>query len=272
MTGSAGGTKGLLFAKALTFTNSYDMLEPMKIVICDDNIEDLIKTEKLLQKYIKADGEHEFEIEKFSDPSKLYEKIEKKELADIYVLDMIMSEKTGVDIGSLLGRAGGKAVIIYVTSSDDFALEAYRVHAARYLLKPVREEEFFEALDHALSCAETKKGPVYLVKTKDGFLSLPYSRIEYIENASRILDVHMADGTDIKSIFIRKSFDAEIEELLHDRCFLQVHKSFAINLNYVKKLTQNSVIMESGKSVPVSKARSAVVKKEYLLFVSEQYR
>ena len=60
------------------------MLEPMKIVICDDSIEDLVKIEKLLQKYIKQSGEQEFEIEKFSDPSVLYKKICLKELAYIY--------------------------------------------------------------------------------------------------------------------------------------------------------------------------------------------
>ena len=54
--------------------------------------------------------------------------------------------------------------------------------------------------------------------------------------------------------------------------FLQVHKSFVINLKYVKNFTQNNAIMESGKSIPISKARSAGVKREYLLYVSEQYR
>ena len=104
------------------------------------------------------------------------------------------------------------------------------------------------------------------------FTSIPYFKIEYIENASRILDIHLTDGESIKSIFIRKSFDSEIEGLLRDKSFLQIHKSFVINLKYVKKLTQNSVIMESGANLPVSKARSTGVKKEYLLFVSEQYR
>lgn len=248
------------------------MLEPMKIIICDDSIEDLIKIDKVLHKYIGFHPDTSVEISKYSNPTKLYEKICEKELADIYILDMLMSEKTGIDIGNQIRKSGRSNVIIYITSSDDFALDAYRVHAARYLLKPVREEDFFEALDYALSCIEVKRGPVYLTKTKNGFVSVPYSKIEYIENASRILDIHLTDGENIKSIFIRTSFNSEVEELLHNRNFLQIHKSFVINLKYVKKLTQNNIIMESGANLPVSKARSASVKKEYLLFVSEQYR
>ena len=244
----------------------------MKIVICDDSIEDLIKIEKLLRKYMGSYTNTEIEVEKYSNPSQLYNKICGKELADIYILDMLMDEKSGIDIGNRNRKADSKNVIIYVTSSDEFALDAYRVQAARYLLKPIKEEEFFEALDYALASTEIKNGPLYLVKTKGGFVSIPYSKIEYIENASRVLDIHLTDGENIKSIFIRKSFDTEIEELLNDKSFLQVHKSFVINLKHVKRLTMNNVVMESGKSIPVSKARSAGAKKEYLIFASEQYR
>lgn len=244
----------------------------MKIVICDDNLEDLIKIEKFLLKYKDICSCPDFEIEKFSNPSKLYQKIQNNELADIYILDMIMSAKTGIDIGSRIRKFEGRNVIIYITSSDDFALDAYHVHAARYLLKPVKEELFFEAMDFALSCNEVKKGPVYLVKTKDGLIPAPYSKIEYIENVSRMLDICLTDGENIKSIFIRKSFDEEVKELLYDKNFLQVHKSFIINLKYVKQLTQSCVIMEDNKYIPVSKARAAKVKKEYLSFISEQYR
>lgn len=244
----------------------------MKIVICDDSIEDLIKIEKLLRKYMGSYTNTEIEVEKYSNPSQLYNKICGKELADIYILDMLMDEKSGIDIGNRIRKADSKNVIIYVTSSDEFALDAYRVQAARYLLKPIKEEEFFEALDYALASTEIKNGPLYLVKTKGGFVSIPYSKIEYIENASRVLDIHLTDGENIKSIFIRKSFDEEIKEISGDRSFLRIHKSFLINMNHVKKLGQGNIIMESGRRIPVSKTRAAEVKREYLQFISECYR
>lgn len=244
----------------------------MKIAICDDSIEDLIKIEKLLQQYEKASQNLNFQIEKFSNPSRLCDRIQQKNLADIYLLDIVMAEKDGIDIGRQLRKTGNEPIIIYITSSDDFALDAYHVHAARYLLKPLKEADFFEALDYSVAHLEVPKGPVYLIKTKDGLVSVPFSKIEYIENASRTLDVHLTDGETVKSIFIRKSFDEEIKQLLNSKSFLHVHKSFIVNLKYIKKLTSDSIIMESGKCIPVSKTRTAGVKKEYLLFISEQYR
>lgn len=243
----------------------------MKIVICDDSIEDMLKIEKLLKTYGDSFPDVHFVIEKYSDSDRLYRQIQRGELADIYLLDMVMPRKNGIDIAAALRKQGSESVIIYITSSDDFALESYQVHAARYLLKPVRESDFFEALDFARSLTESGKGPVYPVKTKDGLISVPCSKIEYIENASRMLDVHLTDGAVIRSIFIRKSFDREIAELLEHRNFLQVHKSFLINLKSVSKLMPDNVVMESGKSIPVSKTRAPGVKKDYLLFVSEQY-
>lgn len=244
----------------------------MKIAICDDSIEDLSKIEKLLQKYISLHANTDFQIGKYSDPFRLSREISNRQFADIYILDMVMTDKTGIDIGRQLRKSGCKSAIIYITFSDEFALDAYHIHAVRYLLKPLNETDFFEAFQYALSCSEIKSSPVYLVKTKDGLVSIPYSKIQYIENVSRTLDIHLTDGTTVKSIFIRTSFDDETADLILDGNFIQIHKSFIINLKYVKQLTPNSVIMESGKVLPVSKTKSAGVKKEYLIYISQQYR
>lgn len=240
----------------------------MKITICDDSIRDLLHTEKLLLKYKSLYPDKDFELEKFSDPSRLYQKITEGKLTDIYILDMLMPRRTGIDIGNLIRTSGSESIIIYITSSEDYALDAYNVRAVRYLLKPIDENRLFEALDYALSYTKLKVDSLCLIKTKDGLVQRPYSRIEYVENAGRKLEVHMADGEILKSLFIRKSFEEETQEIASQRNFLQIHKSFLVNLDYVKQLTPDSLIMESGKRLPVSRARAATVKREYLLFVS----
>lgn len=243
----------------------------MKIVICDDSIEDLFEIEKLLLKYKELNPNLILEMEKYSDALELYRKIMRKEMAEIYILDIVMSEKTGLDLGSQIRKSGNENAIIYITSSDEYALDAYDVHAIRYLLKPVRKGQLFEALDYAISYSETKISPLYLVKTKNGLVSVPYSKIEYIENASRMLDIHLSDKTVVKSIFIRKSFDEEINQIAEENGFMQVHKSFLVNFKYVRNLSKNELAMESGAKIPVSRKKAAEVKRKYLEFVSKQY-
>ena len=244
----------------------------MKITICDDSVKDLIKIEELLFQYQKSHARTGFEVEKYKNPLKVMEKILQGELADIYILDILMSEATGIDLGSQIQKSAENKVIIYITSPEEFALDAYEVRAARYLLKPVEQDKFFEAMDYALSYMEVRHDPIYLVKTKQGLVSVSHSKIEYVENASRMLDVHLTDGSQVKSIFIRKCFEEEVGNLVEDKCFMQVHKSFIINMMHVKKLDGNRIVMDSGAIVPVSKKNAVNVKKEYLLFVSQQYR
>lgn len=244
----------------------------MKITVCDDSIKDLLQIDKLLSKYKSQHPDRDFDLEKFSDPSRLYQKIKEGNMTEIYILDMLMPVRTGLDIGRQIRMSGYESVIIYITSSDDHALDAYGVHAVRYLLKPIDENMFFEALDCAFSYTKAKTEPLYLIKTADGLLQRPCSKIEYIENAGRRLEVHLINGEILKSLFIRKSFEEEIKEVSAKRNFLQTHKSFLINLDYVKQLTSDCAIMESGTLLPVSKARSANVKREYLIYISEKYR
>lgn len=244
----------------------------MKITICDDSIKDLLKIEKLLLKYKSLHPNKDFELEKFSDPSRVYQKILEGKLTDIYILDMLMPRRTGIDLGKQIRMSSHESVIIYITASDDYALDAYEVHAVRYLLKPIDEYKLYEALDYALSYIKVKSESMYLIKTQNGLLQRPYSKIEYIENIGRKQEVHMSDGETLKSLFIRKSFEEETKEAAIRENFLQVHKSFLVNLDYVKQLTSDSIIMESGKQIPVSKAKAARVKREYLLFVSEKYK
>ena len=59
----------------------------MKITICDDSIKDLLCTEKLLLKYKSLYPDKDFDLEKFSDPSRLYQRISEGKLTDIYILD-----------------------------------------------------------------------------------------------------------------------------------------------------------------------------------------
>lgn len=244
----------------------------MQLAVCDDDLKDLMELERLLQKYSTCYPNTNIEIEKFSDPDLLLYKIQKGKPADLYILDILMSKATGIDLGHEIRKNNSSSVIIYVTSSDEFAMEAYDLHAVRYLLKPIAERDFFEALDYALSQTALKKEAVFLVKTKEGLEAIPYPEIEYIENSSRKLEVHLTNGDKITSIFIRKSFDAEIKQLIGAGNFASVHKSFLINMAHIRKLNQRTVIMNSGADIPISRNKISDIKKEYLLFVSNQYQ
>lgn len=77
----------------------------MKIVICDDNIQDLMKIEEMVLKYKMLHPDRNIELQKFSNPLRLYHSISEGNLADIYILDMLMLELTGIDLGSQIRKS-----------------------------------------------------------------------------------------------------------------------------------------------------------------------
>ncbi len=244
----------------------------LKIVICDDNIKDLMSTEKMLIRFQELYQQEQWEWEKFTDSNMLYNKVESGDLADIYILDMLMPVKSGIEIGRRIRDMGRDRVIIYTTTSDDFALDAYGVQAVRYLLKPLKEEYFYEAMEYAFAAVNTKDELLFPLKTQEGILSLPHSKIVYVENKDRTLHIHLEDGRVMKSLFIRTSFGDEIGNLSEDPSFLQVHKSFIVNLRYAEKLKQNGLEMRNEDTVPISKKRYMDVKRKYLSYMADKYR
>lgn len=76
----------------------------MKIVVCDDSMVDLEKIRGLLTIYKERHKAIQLETEYFTDSAKLYRWIQAGAQGDIYILDMIMSQRTGIDIGALMSE------------------------------------------------------------------------------------------------------------------------------------------------------------------------
>lgn len=239
----------------------------IRVAICDDEDKTLKDLENAVLHYgtlknldLKADT--------FSQSADLAAQIQNNETYDIYILDMLMPQQNGIEVGQEIRKHDEHAVIIYLTSSMDFAYQAFGVFAQRYLLKPMNEAELFKALDFA---AETirKTQKLFYVNTAQGIQQIYYHEIEYVENAARALHIFAVNGEEIVSRLLRKSFENEMNCLLNSRWFIQTHKSFIVNLCHVRLYELSQMTMRSGAQIPISKSRQAQVKRAYLKYISE---
>ncbi len=151
----------------------------------------------------------------------------------------------------------------------DYAFYAFRVFAQRYLLKPMKQKEFEEAMDFAVN-QMTEKKKIFSVNTSKGIQRILYDDIEYIESISRTLQISVTSGEMIVSRFLRNSFEDDMEELLKSRNFIQVHKSFIVNVSHVKIYRRNQMVMQSEKIIPISKSKQTEVKRFYLKYISDE--
>lgn len=241
----------------------------MRIMLCDDDAEDLMNMKRRVDRYWQKRNLPVPEIRVTQSSADLIRWVQDGDFYDIYLLDIVMAEGDGISVAKTIRKTGRKSVIIYATSSADFALRAFGVFATGYLLKPVEEEAFDGCMDVALSKLMPRQDITISVKCRDGFVNVNAGRLMLVQNTSRVMRIHMKDGEIIESVYIRQPFEEELKELLADPRFIQPHKSFVINLEYVDKLMARDFVMRDGTVVPISRSNLAATKRRYLEYLSK---
>jgi len=241
----------------------------LKIAICDNERIDMLCLLDLVALYLGSHPDNQGIVVSFYNSRKLAECISAGTIFDIYMLDILMPDMNGIEIGRLLREKVPDAPIIYITSSEEFALNAFENHAIRYLVKPIARDELDSALDLAFSLCVKEKPTVYAVKTKEGEAAVPAEKIIYIENRLRTAVYVLECGKTVESVRIRSSFEDTVA-VHDDPNFMQPHKSFFVNMNHIQVMTNESITMDNGQSVPISRGFKKSAEKQYLDFVSDR--
>lgn len=117
---------------------------------------------------------------------------------DVALLDIEMPGASGMELARLLRERGERTQVVFVTGIIDHVFDGYDVDAVSYLLKPVRADRLFSALDRArerLGRAE----PVLVVESAGETSRVAVSRVCYVEGSGHDALVHLADGTCLRS-------------------------------------------------------------------------
>ena len=113
----------------------------MKILLVDDEELQLIRLEKICKK-IKPEDEYFI----YTNPVKAFREVKDINI-DIAFLDIEMPGYNGVEMAKRLIGINPQINIIFVTAYDDYAIDAYKLHASGYIMKPVSEEDIKKELD-----------------------------------------------------------------------------------------------------------------------------
>jgi len=235
----------------------------MKAIILDDELYCAETLFYLLQKHcpqvsqstIFTDGEQALEAVKMQAP-------------DLLFLDVEMPFMTGFDFLQALGPT--KASVIFTTAYDTYAVQAFKVNAVDYLLKPIDKDELKVAvgkvvnkpqpLDQQLltglirSAIDQQSPKKISIHTLDGIHLIALEDIIYCKSDGAYSNIFLKDqGT----LMVSKNL-SEMEELIHSARFFRVHKSHLINLDHIIKVNKTEggdVIMSNQERVPIARQR-----------------
>ena len=235
----------------------------IKIALCDDELEQRALVKQMLQTYLDHRSGLLAKVFLFSSGSQLLSVAKNEGCFDIYILDIIMPEISGIELGVELRKLTSEGMIVYLTSSPEFAIDSYQAQAACYLLKPVEQIRFNEAMDRAVAALEKQKSACLMVKTRNGLQRVRIDDILYVELSNRTLRYHLCDSTLIDSVTLRTSFQEAIAPLLSDDRFFLAGSSFAVNLYYVSAIEKNSMHLDGGEQVFLTRAMLPAAKRQW---------
>jgi two-component system, LytTR family, response regulator len=192
---------------------------------------------------------------------------------DLLLLDIELEDGTGFDLLKKFEKPDFK--VIFITAHNEFAIQAFKVSALDYILKPVNPEELagavekasqlvqqelrlkLEALETNLN-AEDKKCKKVVIKSLESIHLLDKNNITHCESDGSYCTVYTSEGVPIVTSKPIKDFD----EMLTGSGFYRVHRSYLINLSHIKRLDKaegGTLILSNDKKIPVASRKRDVL-------------
>lgn len=224
----------------------------MRIAICDDDAHCREEILCMVNEYIAA-SEKRFTVTVYERADTLLDDVLRFGGFDIYILDIIMPGVNGIQLGVELRKHDYIGKILYLTSSREYAIDAFRAKASEYLLKPVEKDNLFAALDDAIQTIANRKEKSFIVKTRDRSVKLSLDSIQYVDLYHKTIIYHLVDGSTVESISIRTTFSDVIAELLSDSRFVLCGNSVAVNLYYVTMTETDTLFFRNGSKLYIGK-------------------
>ena len=185
----------------------------------------------------------------FSSAQDAFATISAGDIALVF-LDIQMPGLTGVEFAEMLPES---TRVVFITAYTDFALDGFRVNALDYLLKPVSYDDFRRAASRALNFyserqARTSDIDFITVKSEYRLRRIPVSSIRYVEGLKDYVKIYV-EG-EVNPVLTLMSMKT-LEQTLPSDSFMRVHRSFIINMDYVRTVERNRILFGQ-ESVPVS--------------------
>jgi two-component system, LytTR family, response regulator len=194
---------------------------------------------------------------------------------DLLFLDIQMPKLNGFEVLELIDH---DPTVIFVTAFDQYALKAFEVHAADYLLKPFSRDRFEEALTHAKKNLERGTSPAIekivagvqandqpmeriLIREGSKVHVIPVDKIDYIEAQDDYVSVRV-DGRSL----LKQHRLSDLEQSLDAARFVRIHRKYILNVDRLARIElyakdSRVAILKDGTKLQVSRAGYEKLKK-----------
>lgn len=233
----------------------------MKIAICDDRIKQIEIIKKATQIYFDKIN-NAVELNTFDNAFNFLD-AHKKNSFDLVLLDICMPGILGTDVAKEIRQRHDKTEIIFLTTSSEFAIQAFAVRAAHYLLKPFTQNDFNEAMDRALHNINDSQSKLLYLKCPKGIMeSVEKDSIVYIESSAHKQSIYLNNGKVIETVQTLTELLKLLNEISNGQ-FIIPYKGYIVNQRAIRTIEIDKIIMKNQKNIPIPKRNFRIIKQDY---------
>jgi len=183
----------------------------------------------------------------YLNPIDALNNIQELDLIDLVLLDINMPNISGIDFAKLIRKKTRR--LIFTTGHVKFAYEAFEVKADAYLLKPYTLSKFIETIQE-LDLNPAKQEKFFFVKSKEDELKMVklfYNDITSVESQLNYIKI----STINKQLTTYMSLTEMSKILSQQQGFMQVHRSFIVQVDQIKSVHGNTIELSDGQKITV---------------------
>lgn len=238
----------------------------MLCMICDDQRREIENMEQIVSEYAKVHPEISLCIQSFSRPFDLLEEIDRNGAPDIVLLDICMPGVLGTEIAREIQSKNDETTdIIFLTTSPDFAVEAFALHVNDYLTKPYTKKRLTDTLDRVI---EKRRRRLYVpIRCGNEIRRVDLHTVLYAEAKNHSMEIHLKSGNCLKTRMTLTELRVLFQNLSG---FAAVGASYIVNLRCVQSLFPTVLEMVTGETIPIPRRLRSQLKKQYFDFYTRE--
>ena len=234
----------------------------IKFAICDDEPIMVHEISNQLSQYMDGRKITPYSVTSFSNGCAL---LESDCNFDIVFLDIQMDNLDGIETAKILRQRRNRSLLIFVTVLKEYVFNAFEVEAYDYLLKPLDSNHFERTMDRAISTLAQRTDKSIVIQRGSSCDVVPLAQIVYCEVQGRKVYVHQSDGKIIDFYDNLENFERQM-----DSRFFRCHRSYLVNLDYVRGCDTGLVTLSQGDKIPISRLRGRDLKQALLRYMKER--
>ena len=232
----------------------------MLIAICDDNSAD---AEKI--RFSLMDITQDLEMKWFSTGTELIESVKSGNNYSVLFQDVYLEKESGIEVAKSVKELSPDTQVIFVTSSLDHAIDAFKVQATDYLVKPCSEADIVKAFARVSVKMNTKYSVPVVINTGKEIHVFHTEKVIKIES-DRHYTVICCSNNRTERLLINFSYVAE----LFGNKFIEIRRGLLVNPGFIEKISGVNVILADGSSYILPKAKKDAVTAKYIEYITEK--